>query len=78
MYHVPSKPKIRKFHNALTVYENVSTFDITVDNPEFVHILESFKHLLQNVLELHFCEDHGLLFNQLLKVVLHVFKDQVN
>lgn len=66
MYHVPSKSKICQFYYALTVDENVSTFYITVNNPALVHVLESFKHLLQNVLELHFGEDYGLLFNQLL------------
>lgn len=78
MYHVPGKPKIRQFYYALAVDEDVTAFDITVDNPPLVHVLQSFKHLLKNVLELHFSEHHGLLFNQLLQVVLHVLEHQVN
>jgi hypothetical protein len=39
MYHVPGKPKIRQFYYALAVDEDVTTFDITVDNPPLMHVL---------------------------------------
>ena len=75
---VSSKTEIRVFQHSLRVDENVFALDVSVNNLFRVHECHSLHDLLENELNVRFCEVDVLLPQQFVQIKLDELKDEVD
>lgn len=73
---MPNKPKIAYFEAAILGKEEVSRLEISMNKASRMQIVQSQKQLIKDILFMDFLQ--FLLIDEMVKVSLHEFKDQVD